>query len=466
MTNPFVIIGGDAAGMSAASKIKREQPDAAVIVFERGEHISYSACGMPYWIAGIVASDRQLVVLTPEEARTERGIDVRTGHTVTAIEPQGKTVTVQRAATGETITQSYERLLIATGASAVKPPIPGIELPGIFTLHNLADAGRIERFIVEQRPRSAVVIGGGYIGLQMVEALHDRGLAVSVVERLPALMPIFDGDMVADVTAHVAEKPVGIYTGTRVLAIEERAHGLAVLIEQSATASTEGQRCELPADVILVTTGVRPNRELAADAGLRIGETGAIWVDERMRTSDPSIYAAGDCVEHHHLVLGHNAWIPLATSANKGGRVAGDNMAGGDARFPGIVGTAVVKVFEYTMALTGLTEAAARESGLYGKDGEWVGATVITENDRAGYWPGVETIQVKVVFDRRDGRLLGGQLVGKEGVNKRIDILATALHAGMTVMDVAWLDLSYAPPYSPVWDPVQVAAGVAVNKVL
>jgi CoA-dependent NAD(P)H sulfur oxidoreductase len=466
MSHPYVIIGGDAAGMSAASKIKRELPDAHVIVFERGEHISYSACGMPYWIAGIVASARQLVVLTPEEARNERGIDVRTGHTVTAIDPPAKTVTVQRAATGETFTQSYERLLIATGASAVRPPIPGIELPAIFTLHNLADAKRIERFIVEQRPQRAVVIGGGYIGLQMVEALHDRGLTVSVVERLPALMPIFDGDMVADVTAHVAEKSVGIYTATTVLAIEEHAAGLAVIIEQPATASTEGRRCELPADIVLVSTGVRPNRELAADAGLRIGETGAIWVDERMRTSDPSIYAAGDCVEHHHLVLGHNAWIPLATSANKGGRVAGDNMAGGDARFPGIVGTAVVKVFEYTMALTGLTEAAAHASGHFGADGEWVGGAVISENDRAGYWPGVETLRVKVLFDRRDGRLLGGQLVGKEGVNKRIDILATALHARMTVMDVAWLDLSYAPPYSPVWDPVQVAAGVAVNKVL
>ncbi|RIK44648.1 MAG: hypothetical protein DCC55_01885 [Chloroflexi bacterium] len=465
MTNPFVIIGGDAAGMSAASKIKREQPDAHVIVFERGEHISYSACGMPYWIAGIVESDRHLVVLTPEEARTERGIDVRTGHTVTAIEPQSKSVTVQRAVTGETFTQSYDRLLIATGASAVRPPIPGIDSPGVFTLHSLADAQRIERFIVEQPPQRAVVIGGGYIGLQMVEALHDRGLAVNVVERLPELMPIFDSDMVDNVTAHMAGKGVAIHTGTSVLNIATGGEGLVVTVERPATASGTTEQCQVPADLVLVSTGVRPNRELAAKAGLRIGETGAIWVDDYMRTSDPAIYAAGDCVEHHHLVLGRNAWIPLATSANKGGRIAGDNMVGGAARFPGIVGTAVVKVFDYTMALTGLTEGAARESGLYGADGAWVGATVITENDRAGYWPGVETIQVKVVFDRRDGRLLGGQLVGKDGVNKRIDILATALHARMTVMEVAWLDLSYAPPYSPVWDPVQVAAGVAVNEV-
>jgi NADPH-dependent 2,4-dienoyl-CoA reductase/sulfur reductase-like enzyme len=466
MTNPFVIIGGDAAGMSAASKIKREQPDAHVIVFERSEHISYSACGMPYWIAGIVESDRHLVVLTPEAARTERGIDVRTGHTVTAIDSQSKTVTVQRAATGATFTQNYDRLLIATGASAVRPPIPGIDSPGVYTLHSLADAQRIERFIVQQRPRRAVVIGGGYIGLQMVEALHERGLTVRVVERMPGLMPIFDSDMVDKVTAHVAEKGVAIDTGASVLKITTGKEGMVVTVERPTTASTNTEPCEAPADMVLVSTGVRPNRELAANAGLRIGETGAIWVDEGMRTSEPSIYAAGDCVEHHHLVLGRNAWIPLATSANKGGRVAGDNMAGGAARFPGIVGTAVVKVFEYTMALTGLTEEAARKSGLFGVDGEWVGSTVITENDRAGYWPGVETIQAKVVFDRRDGRLLGGQLVGKDGVNKRIDILATALHARMTVMDVAWLDLSYAPPYSPVWDPVQVAAGIAVNEVV
>lgn len=466
MEQPIVIIGGDAAGMSAASKLMRERPRANVIVFERGEYISYSACGMPYWIAGIVPTAESLVVMTPAEARDKRHIDVRTRHEVTAIDPAAKTVTVRKLDSEETFVQPYQKLLIATGASAVKPPLPGIDLPGVFTLKTLADAQVIERFIARTRPQRAVVIGGGYIGLEMVEALHDRGLKVTVVELLPQLMSNFDADMVDDVTAHLAEKGVALHIGRRVLAIDEQNHGLAVRLAPTATGAGAADGDELLAtDLVLVSAGVRPNRELAAAAGLKIGATKAIWVDEHMRTSDPHIYAAGDCVEHYHLVLGKNAWIPLATSANKGGRVAGDNLAGCEATFPGIVGTAVVKVFDYTLAITGLTEHAAKVSGLFGGTGEFVGATLITDRDKAGYWPDVAAIKVKLVFDKRDGRLLGGQLSGKGGVNKRIDILATALHARMTVMDIGWLDLSYAPPYSPTWDPVQVCANVAARQV-
>lgn len=454
MPQPYVMIGGDAAGMSAASKIKREQPDADVIVFERGPYISYSACGMPYWIAGVVESDRNLIVLTPERARDRRGIDVRIGHEVTAIDPAAKTVTVKRQETGEAFTQPYAKLLIATGASAQRPPIPGLDLPGVFTLRSIPDAQRIYRHIEQTQPQRAVIIGGGYIGLEMAEALHERGLHVTVVEMLPQLMPNFDADMVEEVTTHLAEHGVQVYTGERVSTLVQADGHLNVQLASGTT---------LPAELVLVSTGVRPNSELAKAAGLKLGKSGAIWVDAQMRTSDPHIYAAGDCVEHYHIVLGENAWIPLATSANKGGRIAGDNMSGQQSSFPGIAGTAVVKVFDYTMAVTGVTERQASEQGKWGAKGEEVGSTVVTAWEKAGYWPGAEKIKVKLIYQKSDGRILGGQIVGKAGVNKRIDIIATALSARMNVETLGMLDLSYAPPYSPTYDPVQVCANVAAR---
>jgi NADPH-dependent 2,4-dienoyl-CoA reductase/sulfur reductase-like enzyme len=454
MTHPTIMIGGDAAGMSAASKIKRENPNAETIVFERSDYISYSACGMPYWIAGVVESDRKLIILTPERARERRGIDVRTGHEVTAIDPAAKTVTVTRLATGESFVQSYEKLLIGTGASAVKPPIPGLDLPGVFTLRAIPDAQRIFQWIQQKQPQRAVIIGGGYIGLEMAEALQDRGLQVTVVEMLPQLLPNFDADMVEEVTAHLTEKGVQVRTGERVNGVATAGEGLAVQLASGAT---------LPAELVLVSTGVRPNSELAKAAGLKLGKSGAIWVDAQMRTSDPHIYAAGDCVEHYHLVLGENAWIPLATSANKGGRIAGDNMSGNQATFPGILGTAIVKVFDYTLAVTGVTERQAIQSGKWGATGEHVAATVVSAWEKAGYWPGAEKIKVKLIHDKRNGRILSGQIAGKAGVNKRIDIIATAISARMTVETLGMLDLSYAPPYSPTYDPVQVCANVAAR---
>jgi NADPH-dependent 2,4-dienoyl-CoA reductase/sulfur reductase-like enzyme len=359
--------------------------------------------------------------------------------------------------------QPYSKLLIATGAAAVKPLINGLDLPGVFTLRKLSDARQIDRFIAEHTVRRGLIIGGGYIGLEMAEALHARGLEVTLVELLPQLMPNFDADMVQPVTAHLTEKGVTVLTGLRVRSVEQGQDQLAVLTMPAG--NQQGGKAGIATDLIMVATGVRPNSELAKAAGLQLGVANAIWVDDHMCSSDPDIYAAGDCVAHWHLVLAQNAWIPLATSANKGGRIAGENMAGGNATFPGIIGTAVVKVFDYTMAVTGLTEQAAKLSAKFGANGEDVGATVIDENDRAGYWPGVTEIKVKLVFQKSSGRLLGGQIVGKDGVNKRIDIIATAIHARMTVMDLGLLDLSYAPPYSPPWDPVQVCANVAAKEV-
>jgi len=460
MSQTVVIIGGDAAGMSAASKIKREMKDADVIVLERGEHISWSACGMPYWIGGVVDSDERLMVLTPEIARQKRGIDVRMHHEATTIHPESKTVSVTNLDTGERFELAYDKLAITTGASPLKPPIPGLDLPGVFTLRALADSQRIYAYMINRRPASAVIIGGGYIGIEMAEALRDREMEVHIVEMLPQLMPNFDLDMVGEITEHVQEKGVQLHLNTRVDGIakefDDRAGKLLVATSAGDT---------LPVDMVIVSTGVKPNSELAKDAGLKIGKTRAIWVDDHMRTSDPDIYAAGDCVEHYHIALGENAWIPLAPSANKGGRIVGENISGGDTAFPGILGTAVVKVFDYTVSTTGLTEAQAKASGKFGENGEDVGAVIITASDRAGYWPGMAKIKVKMVFRKSDGKVLGAQLVGKAGVNKRIDIVATAISAGMTVADVGMLDLSYAPPYSPVYDPVQVAANVALKQV-
>lgn len=459
--NPYIIIGGDAAGMSAASKLKRELPDAEVIVLERSPHISYSACGMPYWIGGTIDSDRKLMILTPDRVRERRNIDVRIGHEVTAIDPAAKTITVNRLETDTIETLTYENLVIATGASAVRPPLPGIDLPGVFTLRSLGDGQRIYAYMADYPPRRALIIGGGYIGVEMAEGLRERGIEVTLVEMLPQILPNFDSDMVEPVAAHVAEQGVDIRTEQRVETIHQTETGLAITLDNNDT---------IEADLVLVSVGVRPNSELAKAAGLKCGKTGAIWVDAEMRTSDPHIYAAGDCVEHYHMILGENAWIPLATSANKGGRIAGDNIAatatGGPlSQFPGIAGTAVVKVFDYTMSVTGVTEAQARRSNKWGKDGAGIGTATVSAWEKAGYWPGAEKILVKLVYETATGRILGGQLAGKAGVNKRIDIIATALSTGMTVGTLGMLDLSYAPPYSPTYDPVQVCANVAARGV-
>jgi len=456
MSQTFVIIGGDAAGMSAASKAKRNQPDAEVIVFERGPHISYSACGMPYWIGGVIDSDRKLMILTPERARERRGIDVRILHEVTGIDPQQKTVAVTDRDRGESFTQPYDKLVIATGAAAIKPPIPGMDRPGVFTLRALSDGQRIYHYMADHAPQRAVIIGGGYVGVEMAEALRDRNVDVTLVEMLPQLMPNFDADMVDEVAAHLREQEVTIRPQTRATAITAQGDALAVAVE-----SEVGEVDELPADLILVATGVRPNSELAAAAGIELGVANAIRVDEQMRTNQPDIFAAGDCATHYHRVLEENAWIPLAPAANRGGRVAGDNLSGGDPTFPGIIGTAIVKAFDYTMAVTGLTEKDAKASGKFGE----IGSAVVDSYEKAHYWPGAEKIKVKLVFAKAGGRVLGGQMVGKTGVGKRIDVIATAVTARLTVADMGMLDLAYAPPYAPTYDPIQVCANVALRDV-
>ena len=318
MSTKIIIIGGDAAGMSAASKVRRELKDAQLIVFEKGQHISYAACGMPYWFHGVVKEEADLLALTLDDARTKRGIDVRVGHEVTAINRAAKSVTVKQLESGKSWDEPYDKLVIATGASAVRPPIAGLDLPGVFTLRSLEDGQRIKAFLEKEQPKRGVVIGAGYIGLEMAEAFRGLGMATTVIEMLPQIMPNMDAEMVAPVAAHLAQQGVDVRTGVKVTGIQAADDGLVV----------QSDGGDVAADVVLLSVGVKPNSELAKDAGLTLSARNAIAVDQHLRTSDPDIYAAGDCVAYRHLVLDEDVWIPLAPSANKGGRIVGENLVG------------------------------------------------------------------------------------------------------------------------------------------
>lgn len=442
----LVVVGGVAAGMSAASKARRTDPDLEVIVYERSGFVSYGACGLPYYVQGLIEDHRALIARTPEQF-ARQGVEVHTQHEVVAIDPDAASVRVRDLQGGRELIAGYDALVLATGGVAFKPPIPGLDLDGVFALRNVEDGVRLRRFIEEARPLRAVIIGGGYIGLEMAEAFRARGLEVTVLEMLPQLLPNLDAEMAALVQAEL-----------------ER-HGVAVRLEHRVEGVVGGARAEavvaggetLPADLVLVAVGVRPNVALARQAGVKLGPTGAVAVDERQRTNLEGIFAAGDVAEARHLVTGRPAYIPLGTTANKQGRVAGENAAGGDAVFHGVVGTAVAKVFDLEVARTGLTERQAQEEGLAA-----LSATVQAAS-QAHYYPGGGPLHVRLVF-QQDGRLLGAQMVGK-GAAKRIDVVAAALQAGWGVEDLRRLDLSYAPPFAPVWDPILVAANVAARAL-
>ncbi len=447
MTKKYVIIGGDAAGMSAASKIRRMQPESKLVVFEKGAHISFAACGMPYWISGVIDDGSKLQVLTPEIAREKRDIDVRIEHEVTKIDPSGKSIVVHNLSTGEEFVETYDTLLIATGARAIAPPIPGIHSEGVFTLRSLADGHRIKNYIADHVIKHATIIGGGHIGLEMAEACRHLKIDITMVVRGDQIAPSMDKELLEKVTENVIEHGVDLQFETTVNTIEK-------LKDRLQIQTSSGQ---LQTDMVIVSTGVRPNAELAVEAGIKVGKSGAILIDEYMQTNMENIFAAGDCAEHNHIVLDESRWVPMAPSANKGGRVAGENMAGAKIRFPGILGTAVSKVFDYTIAQTGLTEKQARKIQTLGE----FETTTIKAGSRAHYYPGSQPVTVKLVVDKNTRRVLGAQMVGMAGVAKRLDVLATAITAKMTVEDIGMLDLTYAPPFAPVYDPIHVAANVA-----
>jgi len=449
MGETFVVVGGDAAGMSAASKAKRDDPDLEVVAFERGEWVSYAACGMPYYVKGEIDSLSDLVQVTPESFRQDRDVDLRTGHEVVAIDPERQVVTV--VADGEQFEQPHDHLLVATGASAVMPPFGGLDLDGVFTIHDMDAAAAIHDFVESTGPETAAIVGGGYVGIEMAEALAARGLDVHLFEMLPHVLQPFGESVATVVEEHLEERRVTLHLDTPVegFAGDEAGTVEAVTLESTA----------VPADVVVVGVGVRPNVELAEGAGIELGDTGAIATDEYGRTNVEHVYAAGDCAEARNVVTGEPDYVPLALTANRAGRAIGQTVTGNPTPVGGIAGTAIVKAFDLGAARTGvLDEAAAREAGFDPVSVE------ITAPTRAHYYPGAEQLTVALVADRASGRVIGASVVGREGA-KRIDTVATALHAGMTVADLERLDLAYAPPFSPVWDPVATAARVLSGKL-
>ncbi len=445
MTERLIVIGGDAGGMTAASQARRLRTpdDLAIVAFERGHFTSYSSCGIPYFVGDVVDDLDTLIVRTPEDF-ARHGIDARIRHEVVEIDLDATKVRVRDLESGTEAWEGYDQLLVATGAVPARPPLPGIDSANVFGVQTLDDGVRIKNAIEETRPRRAVVVGGGYIGLEMAEALVVNGIDVSLVEAAPQPMTTLDPEMGAIVADAMRDMGIHVF-------VEEPVEGFETSGDKATAVVTKNERLE--ADVVVLGLGARPNSRLAADAGLEVGErTRGVVVDQRMQTPVEGVWAAGDVTEKLHRVSHEKVSIALGTHANKEGRTAGINIGGGYETFPGVVGTAVSKVCDLEIARTGLAEAEAARAGF-----EFVTATV-DSTTRAGYFPGTAHIKTKFVAERASGRLLGAQIVGREGAAKRIDVCATALWCEVTVDEMLNVDLSYAPPFSPLWDPVLVAA--------
>lgn len=431
----LVVIGGVAAGMSAASRARRMDRDLKITVIERSSVVSYGACGLPYWIGGVVGDPDQLVVHPPAFFERERDIRTRTNTAVVEIAPARRRVLLEG---GEEL--AYDRLVIATGARSVGLPISGANLPFCFQFRTWEDAHLLETFLRERHPRRAAIIGAGFVGLEMAEALLARGLQVSLFDRSSHFLGWRDEWLSAQIRDRLRESGIDLHLGQAVQEIRE------------------GAVDEVPADVVVLSPGIQPNAELAAAAGIVLGRSGAIATNEFLETSVSGVYAAGDCAESRHLLLNAPAWVPLGTTANKMGRVAGANAVGRRERFPGVLGTSILRVCGLAVGVTGLPEAVARTAGFHP-----VSAT-IEARIRASYF-GDETVKVKLIADRDSGKLLGGALVGKEGVEGRIDVIATALTAGLGVEEFQFADLCYAPPYATAWDPLLIAAQQLLKEV-
>lgn len=438
MVERLVVVGGDAGGMAAATQARRLQPYLEITALEKGGWTSYSACGLPYLVGGEVPELEDLVARSPQELRDQHKIDVRLHHEVLGIDVDERFVEVRDAVRHRTFRLEFDRLHLGTGARPTRPDLPGIDGPGVLGLQTLDDGKALLDRARSARCDRVVVVGGGYIGLEMAEAFVRRGAQVALVEGGPQLMHTLDPDMAERLLAPLRGLGVDVHLGVRVTGFEP---GRVHLGDRS-----------LPADLVVLGLGVTPNGELAGDAGAELGPRGAIRVDRRQRTTLDGVYAAGDCATSHHLVSGREVHVALGTVANKQGRVAGTNLGGGYATFAGVVGTAITRVCSLDVARTGLTEREAAAAGLE------VDTAVVDSTTRAGYLPGAPSMTLKMLAERGTGRLLGAQIVGGIGAGKRIDTVATALHARMRVDEVAELDLAYAPPMGTVWDPVALAA--------
>ena len=443
-----VLVGGVAGGATAAARIRRLDEGAEIVVFERSGYISYAICGLPYYICGTIQDPEDLILQTPESFFSRFRVAMKVRHEVTAIHPERKTVSVQNLATGEEFEESYDKLLLSPGAKPTQPRLPGVGLDRVFTLRTVEDTFRIKAYISAHRPGSAVLAGGGFIGLELAENLRELGMAVTIVQRPRHLMTPFDGDMAALIHGEMRRNGVRLALGHTVEGFAETEDGVDVLLQGEAP---------LHGDMVVLAIGVTPDTALARSAGLELGIKGSILVNDRMETSVPDIYAVGDAVQVKHFVTGQDALLSLAGPANKQGRIAADNICGGDSRYTGSQGSSVIKVFGMTAAVTGVSEAAAKQAGLE------VDTVVLSPMNHAGYYPGGTAMTMKVVFEQGTYRLLGAQIVGYDGVDKRIDVLATAIRAGLKATDLKDLDLAYAPPYSSAKDPVNMAGFMIEN---
>ncbi len=443
-----VIVGGVAGGATAAARIRRLDEQAEIVVFERSAYISYANCGLPYYIGGVIEDAGELTLQTPESFFTRFRVQIKVLHEVTAIHPDRKTVSVTNLQTGERFEESYDKLLLSPGAKPTQPRFPGADSDRLFTLRTVEDTLRIRAYIDEHHPRSAVLAGGGFIGLELAENLRELGMDVTIVQKPMHLMTPFDADMAALIHGEMRRHGVKLALGHTVEGFAQRDGGMDVLLQDAAP---------LHADMVILAIGVTPDTALAKEAGLELGVRGSIVVNDRMETSVPDIYAVGDAVQVRHFVTGQDALIALAGPANKQGRIAADNICGGDSRYTGSQGSSVLKVFDMTAALTGLNETQAAAAGF---DADSV---ILSPMSHAGYYPGGRVMTMKVIFEKETYRLLGAQIVGYEGVDKRIDVLATAIRAGMKATELKDLELAYAPPYSSAKDPVNMAGFMVDN---
>ncbi|HEY9857315.1 MAG TPA: FAD-dependent oxidoreductase [Stenomitos sp.] len=440
----LVIVGGVAGGATAAARARRINETAEITLFERGPYVSYANCGLPYFISRDIQDRSDLLLQTPEGFKQRYNVDVHVNTEVLRIDRAEQRILVRGPQGEEWV--PYDRLILAQGGQPVMPPLPGMDAPHVFKLWTVPDMDRLHDYIEQHRPRTAAVVGGGFIGLEMAEAFRKRGLQTTVIEQQPTVMGVMDPEFGRLIAEELHENGVTVLAGVGVKAVRD--HSLEL---------SDGR--QLPADLVLFSVGVRPELTLVKDAGLEIGPSGGLRVDEHLQTSDPSIYAAGDMVEVTHRVSGRKVRVPLAGPANRQGRIAASNAMGQAMAYSGALGTSVVKVFEATAAMTGLSEKAAREAGFE------AGVAILHKDHHAGYYPGAEEITLKLVYDRKTARLLGAQAFGRAGVEKRIDVLATALHGQFTLSDLAELDLAYAPPYSSANDPINLAAFIGLNDL-
>lgn len=441
-----VIVGGVAGGATAAARIRRLDEQAEIVVFERSGYISYANCGLPYYIGGVITDQAELTLQTPESFWQRFRVDMRVRHEVIAIHPERKAVSVRNLSTGETFEESYDKLLLSPGAKPTQPELPGVGQ--VFTLRTVEDTLRIHEFVKTHHPRSVVLAGGGFISLEMAENLRELGMEVTMVQRPKQLMNPFDPEMASFIHAKMRKKGVRLLLGHTVEGFEEAPGGVRVLLKGAEP---------LEAELVVLAIGVTPDTQLAKEAGLELGVKGSIAVNDRMETSVPDIYAVGDAVQVQHFVTGEHTLISLAGPANKQGRIAADNICGGNSRYQGSQGSSVVKVFDMTAAATGINEQAARKAGIE------CDKVYLSPASHAGYYPGGRLLNMKVLFEKNTYGLLGAQIVGSEGVDKRIDVLATAIRAGLTALDLKDLDLAYAPPYSSAKDPVNMAGFMIEN---